>query len=294
MDLLGIVRTMWRHRVLSLSVLGLTFLGLIYVVFLTPREYETSSSTVLFPAPAPPTVEEIQEDPSLAGVAKNPFSQFGDPSVIIDVVARRLSTESAREALSAAGADDRYEIGASVRYGSTKPFVDVVAIGDDPEAALRTIEVVQTAVALELQIVQEEQGVDPRFMITPYVVDPGDEPVLLVSGLLRPVVATLGLGGIALFVMLSVAVALDHRRAERTVAGPGVVAELTPLDGSRTYRADVVREATPTTADAQVAPVDGSQVPRPDADGEVVGADGQRVHAANSNRPSSAISGRLV
>ncbi len=262
MELLAIVRTMWRHRVLSLGVLALTFLGLIYVVFLTPREYETSSNTVLFPAPAPPTAEEIQEDPSLAKVdSSNPFSLFGDPSVIIDVIARRLSTQSAREALSAAGADDRYEIRASVTYGSTRPFVEVVAIGDSPEAASRTIEVVQTAVVAELQKVQEEQGVDPQFMITPFVVDPGDEPVLLVSGLLRPAVAVLGLGGIALFVMLSVAVALDQRRAERTVgAGPTVEAEPTPLDGSGLGRADVVPEAMPTPADAEVVPVDGSRV----------------------------------
>ena len=76
MELLAIVRTMWRHRVLSLGVLGLTFLGLIYVAFLTPREYETSSSTVLFPAPAPPTAEEIQEDPSLAKVDSITHSVF--------------------------------------------------------------------------------------------------------------------------------------------------------------------------------------------------------------------------
>jgi hypothetical protein len=284
MELLAIVRTMWRHRVLSLTVVGLTFLGLIYVAFLTPREYETTSSTVLFPARERPSAEEIQEDPSLGAVGNNPFSLFGDPSVIIDVVAKRLSTESAREALSAAGADDRYEISASVSYGSTRPFVEVVAIGDDPEAASRTIEVVQTAVAAELQKVQEEQGVDPRFMITPFVVDPGDEPVLLVSGLLRPAVAVLGLGGIALFVMLSVAVALDHRRAERTVgAGPGVAAEPTPVDGVRPRRADADAEATPTPANAEVVPVDGSRVSGADADAEATPVDGARPRRADAD-----------
>jgi len=217
MDLLAITRTMWRHKVLSLGTLVLTVLGLVYVIFLTPREYQATSSTVLFPPPAPPSAEAIEKDPTLAGVdPSNPFSQFGDPSVIIDVVARRVSTKSAEEALVAEGADPRYEVAASVRYGSTSPIVEIVGVGGDPATATRTVEVVQNAVETELRIIQEEQGVNPQFMITPYVVDAGEKPELIVSGMLRSAVAVLGVGAIALFIMLSVAVALEVRQAERS------------------------------------------------------------------------------
>ena len=73
MDLLMITRKIWRHRIVTLPVIVLTFLGMVYVVAIKSSEYWATSSYVLINPPAPPTAEEMASVRlEVRGVARRP------------------------------------------------------------------------------------------------------------------------------------------------------------------------------------------------------------------------------
>ncbi len=215
MDLLSIWRTVWRHRLALLPVVLLTVAGSVYVTFFVPSLYEATASYVLVNPPAPPTEAEIREDPSLAEVdTDNPFLRF-DSSVVINIVSRRVSTDETRELLRDEGADIRYEVAPSARYGFASPIIDIRGVGDSPDEAIVTAEIAGRAVNDELLALQEAQGVNPTYMITTLPVEVPLDARERVSSRLRSLIAVVGLGGVLLFTVISVLQALDKRRAER-------------------------------------------------------------------------------
>ena len=133
MDLLLIVRKIWRHKLLTVPVILLTLAGAVYVVAVKEPLYEASSSYLLISPRAAPTAEEIARNPALAKVhADNPYTRFADQSVVVDVLERSMSTESARRTLMRAGADPRYTVGSGVEFGSSVPIMQINGPGSDP------------------------------------------------------------------------------------------------------------------------------------------------------------------
>ena len=97
MDLLAITRKFWRYKLLTVPVVVLTLWGAVYVMAVKQPVYEATSSYVLLNPPAPPTAEDIVRDPALARVkSDNPYTRFGDQSVILAVLASTMSGDSAR------------------------------------------------------------------------------------------------------------------------------------------------------------------------------------------------------
>lgn len=219
MDLVAITRKFWRYKLLTVPVVVLTLWGAVYVVAVKQPVYEATSSYVLLNPPAPPTAEDIVRDPSLARVkSDNPYTRFGDQSVILAVLTSTMSGDSAREALEKQGADNRYTVAPSTEFGYSSPIVQVGAVGADPATAMRTAKIVGDALTKELDRMQEVQGVDEGYRIKALPVARPDEAQLQASGKLRMLVGVLLLGTIALFVVVSVVDAIATLKRERRPA----------------------------------------------------------------------------
>jgi hypothetical protein len=223
MDLLSIVRKVWRYKVVALPVVLLTLCGAVYVVAVKEPVYEASSSYVMLNPPEPPTEEEIARDPSLRGIkADNPYARFSDQTVVVAVLANRMGSESTRRALLEKGADPRYEVARDSEFGFSTPIVKITAEGGSPAVATTSAKLVGNALIRELDRLQ--QGIDPRFRIKPNEVDPPDRAELKASGQLRMLVGVFGLGALLLFIVVSVADALTTLRS-----APGGRAAPSPL-----------------------------------------------------------------
>lgn len=220
MDLLAIWRTTWKHKLALLPLILLTLAGAAYVTFLVPAVYEAQASLVLVAPPTPPTEREIEEDPSLRDVnANNPYRDL-DTSVVISIVAQRLTTKESREMMVLRGADDRYEVAPSARYGFVSPILDITGVGDSVEEAVATAILVGDAVEDELRQLQEAQGVDATYMITTLPVTVPVDAEHRVSSKLRSLIAVLGLGGVLSFALLSLLQARDRLVEERARKSP--------------------------------------------------------------------------
>ena len=100
MDLLLIVRKIWRYRFVTLPVIALTLLGAFYVIAVKAPEYKVSSSYVLINPPPPPTADDIARNPALGRInPNNPYTRFSDQSVIVSLLSSSLSTDAARQEL---------------------------------------------------------------------------------------------------------------------------------------------------------------------------------------------------
>jgi Chain length determinant protein len=216
MDLLSIVRKVWRYKLVTLPVVLLTLCGAVYVVAVKEPVYEASSSFILINPPAPPTPEDIARDPSLGRInSDNPYTRFSDQSVMIEVLASTMASESAQRALLEAGADPRYKVAPTSAFGYSSPIVKVTAQGPTPEVAVRSAKLVGKALTRELEGMQQAEGVDPHYRIEAQQVETPDRAQLKASGQLRMLVGVLVLGAVLLFVVVSVADALTTLRAGR-------------------------------------------------------------------------------
>jgi hypothetical protein len=244
LDLLTIVRKIWRYKLATIPVLVFTLLGAFYAVALKQPTYEAHASYLLISPPPPPTEAQVAQNPALGRVnADNPYTRYTDQSVIVQILASALTNESARQALVKEGAGDRYVVAPGASLGYSTPIVDITGVGSTPQAAITSAEVVGKAAVDELERMQVAENVDSKYQIRTQQVDHPDSATLQASGQLRTLIAVLALGAILLFVVVSAADALATLRAERrgkakasAMAADGVV----PLDrgDARSARAE--------------------------------------------------------
>lgn len=210
MDLLSIFMTLWRHKAAVLVVTGLTALAALFIVVAQPSEYESRATLLLVPPPRPPANEPLG-----AVSADNPYTRAYDAGIVINVVAASVNSDTERERLIAAGADRRFEVAQTVRYGFSSPVAEIVASGDSPSAAKETVELVLAAFQEQLRTIQAVEDVDERYFIVTRVVDPADPGVMRASTKLRPLIGVVGLGIVALFTVVTTSEAIARMRAER-------------------------------------------------------------------------------
>ena len=222
MDLVILATKVWRSRLFTVPVIALTLLGSIYAVFLKPPRYEASGSYLLISPPGPPDAEQIKLDPELAHVrTDNPYTRFSDQSVVIEVLSRTLSSPSTRDALERKGADPGYTVAAAIRFGVSTPIVQVVGTGATPAAATTTARIVSKAVTAELDRMQALQHVDSRYRITTLELEAPTHPLLQPTGQMRMLIGILLGGTIVLFIIVSVADAVQAIAAERRAVRAG-------------------------------------------------------------------------
>jgi len=215
-SLLLIAQKIWRYKLVTIPIVALVLLGVFYVIVIKSPVYEAGSTYILVNPPAPPTDSAIARDPSLAHIgADNPYTRYSDQSVVVQLLAGRLSSDEARRALAARGADPGYEIAPSAEFGYSAPIVQITGTGSSPAAAVHTARVVGSAVTSELDRMQAVHNVSPKYRIdTQQVVAPRDA-TLKASGKLRALVAVLVLGAALLFLAVTVADAFAAIRQAR-------------------------------------------------------------------------------
>jgi len=214
MDLLSIARILLKHKLLVVPVMVLTLLGVVYVGAFSKPLYEMTLDYAFVPPPGPPSAAQIALDPSLANVnATNVFSRFEDQSIIADSIVSRMSSSTTQQTLVDQGADKRFTVLPITLYNSPEPMVEVTGTGSTPAEALKTGNLVSTALERSLYTLQRAQGTDPTYMFNALQVA-SSPPQMKVSGKLRSIVAVLGVGAVLVFVAASVGDAIDKKRAE--------------------------------------------------------------------------------
>lgn len=215
MDLVAIVRKLWRYRMLTAPIVALTIVGAVYVVAVQQPVYEVQSNYVLLNPPAAPTADEIARHPELAGVrSDNPYTRFGDQSVVIQVLAATMNSAATERELLRAGVLGPYAVAPSTNFGYASPIVQVTATGPNAAGAIHSATLVGDAAIQELDRMQKSQGVDQDYRIKAMQVDPPDKAKLQASGKLRMLVSVLVLGGVVLFLVTAVIDALARFRME--------------------------------------------------------------------------------
>jgi hypothetical protein len=258
MDLFAILQSLRRHWVLTGVVVLLTFLGAVALVTVMPRHYEARASFVLVNPQPGPTENQIAADPALEEVNRNnPYLRFSNQATVSQVLSARMSGDTVRESLLAAGADGGYTAAPSLDFGGSGYIIDVVGTGTSPEDSEKTLDLVSRRMQDELTAMQKVYNADDSALVT---VLPVAEPTgarLLVSGTVRSLVGLGAVGVIVLFAAISVSEARRSvRESARPSAGEG------PGTGRRAsrHRSDHLLAADPAPP---LTPESGSPSPEP-------------------------------
>lgn len=220
MDLLTLLRTLRRYKLVALPIVIITGLAAGYLLFEAPSTYQTKSTVIMVsPSATTPSATDIAADPALAKVhANNPYTRNYDPVVVANVVAERLTSDQIKSQLIAQGSGTGFQVSLSAPFGYSTPIMEIDGAGSSPSAALKSANVVDAAVASQLKVMQA--GVDPQYQVTSQIVTPPSKPVIKVSAKLRGTIAVCALGLIVLFIAVSVAQAFSKKREEQSQSYP--------------------------------------------------------------------------
>jgi capsular polysaccharide biosynthesis protein len=225
MDLISIARTIFRHKLAVIPAIIITALGIFYVIAIKPPEYQATATIVLISPPTPPSTEQIAADPKLAKInANNPYVDYGDLSIVADVVLSVVDSDASQQTLLSEGVDARSSAGPSPDSGA---IIQVNGIGKSVQGAIQSANLVADATQSDLALLQERQKVNPAYMITSVILVRPQQAQLVLSGKLRYLIAVLALGVILLFISVSSAQAIENRResqpgdADRPAKGRG-------------------------------------------------------------------------
>lgn len=203
MTLLLIVRKIWRYKFATLPILGLVLAAAFFEIAVKPDMYEASATYILVTPPAPPTPDEIARDPKLGKGADNPYTRYSDQSIVVQVLSSRLNGDDTRARLARQGADSNYTVQPSSEFGFSAPIVSITGTGTSPESAIRTADLVGTALTRTLDDMQKVHGVAQRYRISTQVIVGAHDARLKASGKLRAGVAVIALGTVMLFIVVS-------------------------------------------------------------------------------------------
>lgn len=212
MDLISIAQAVWRHKLVTISVILFTCLLAFYFAVIKAPVYQASESFALVYPPAPPTAAQIAANPKLGKInPENPLLAYSDPSAVTQIVVSLAGTSSSQQALAKAGAGTQWQIAPSA---ASSEIIDVSGVGSTASAAVLSANLVTKAAEHALYQVQANQGVNPAYMIKTYQLNVPNQAAQKLSSKLRPLVAVLGVGLILLFIAISVAEAITSRRSE--------------------------------------------------------------------------------
>jgi len=165
MDFFSIGGTLWRHKWVSIPLVLLTLLGMAYVLALKPPTYEAKADILLTNPPAAPTAFQISQDPSLAKM-NNPLAGLGSLTYVAEVLIDTVTAPAAKAELTQAGASGYQVVLDNATQSNVPPAIDVAATGRKPQAAMRSAQLVATAISGELVQLQASQHVQNKYMIT--------------------------------------------------------------------------------------------------------------------------------
>ncbi|MET8091052.1 Wzz/FepE/Etk N-terminal domain-containing protein [Micromonospora sp. NPDC005220] len=217
MDLLAMFTTVRRHKLIVLAVLAVLIAGNAFVAFGIPPVYESQAQYVLIAPPPQPSDAAIQRDPTLLKVnANNPYLRLPNPSVVVDVLAQRVSGGLVRQGLISQGADEDYTISSTNAIGSGL-VISIVGTGSSPDAATKTLDLVSESMQKELYDMQKVDGADDKYLFQALPINPPTDPTRKVTGTIRSMIAVSAACLVLLFGMISVAEAVGPRRTKQVV-----------------------------------------------------------------------------
>jgi capsular polysaccharide biosynthesis protein len=230
MDLLAIFSSLRRHPLIFAVIVFAVIGGNVFVLFGIPPKYESQAQYVLVSPPAPPTDAQIERDPSLAKLNNNnPYARLPS-SVVVEVLAQRVSGDAVRRELIAQGADKNYQISSTNTIGNGL-VIQITGTGSSARQAGRTLDLVWTRTRSELQNMQTVDGADSRFLFQALAINAPTDATRKITGTVRSLIAVTVAGVILLFGFISVAEALPSRRGKRRQAGgPAVSAASSDSD----------------------------------------------------------------
>jgi subunit length determinant Wzz-like protein len=209
MDFFSIFGTLWRYKWVSIPLVLLTLLGMGYVLALRPATYEAKADILLTNPPTAPTAFQISQDPSLAKM-NNPLANMGNLTYVAEVLIDSVTAQAAKQELAHAGASGYQVVLDNATQSNVPPAIDVAATGRKPQAAMRSAQLVATAISGELVQLQASQHVQNKSMITAIeYVTPSSATKS--SGNLETAAGVAAIG----LIMLLVAVSIAQGRAEQ-------------------------------------------------------------------------------
>jgi hypothetical protein len=215
MSLLLILRKIWKYKLATLPIFALILAGAVYVIAVAAPTYEAGSTYILVAPPPPPTDDQIARNPALGRInPDNPYTRYSDQSVLVQILASRLNSDETRRSLAKQGADPNYTVAPSAEFGFSAPIMQITGTGTTAAGAINTAHLVGQGLVRELDRMQRERKVDELYRIKTEAVVTAHDATLKASGKLRSLVAVLALGGILLFIVISVLDALSALRAE--------------------------------------------------------------------------------
>lgn len=246
MDPLAVLRTLWRHRIVSIPILLLTLAAGLYVFQFAPRSYETSATYAMI-NPDIPTQQDLLNNPELGKLNdKNPYLRSSDPSLIVQVLLTRLNDSSMADKLKEQGLSPEYTVSRGV--GGINGFlVDITGIAETPEKSFATTRALGSTLEQYLYDGQKVNGADDAYLFSSIMVAPPDKATEQFSSRLRSLIAVFLAGVVLMFGAVSIAHSISVTRTRRQ-SGIGDVAEIEAESRNR------IRLRAPLAKDAKNAP----------------------------------------
>jgi hypothetical protein len=220
MDVLSLLRLVVAHWRVTAPAALLTVIGLVGAFQFSSPTYEATGSVLLLSPPEPPDVTDRPESEPVPDVGQNPFTRYGDLSVVADVLARVMDSDAKRAEFESRGVTN-YEVAANrLQRG---PVVEVTGQGPNMAAATRSAELVLTEVDTVLSELQRAEGADPEYFINTAPLDPPSTATAMYGSTLRAAIAVLALGVLGTLGLAVLAEAVARRRPVRlsaAAAGP--------------------------------------------------------------------------
>jgi hypothetical protein len=221
MDVLSLLRLVVSHWRVTAPAALLTVIGLVAAFQFSSPTYEATGSVVLLGPPEPPDVTDGPES-AAPDVGQNPFARYGDLSVVADILARVMDSDSKAAEFESEGVSD-YTVVANGNGLQRGPVVEVTGQGPSPEAATGSADLVLTEVDTVLSELQKAEGADPDYFIKTAPLDPPSTATAMYGSTLRAAIAVLALGVLGTIGLAVLAEARVRRRPVRPPAAAGPV-----------------------------------------------------------------------
>ncbi len=218
MDVLSVLRLLFRHWRVTAPAALLTLLGLVAAFQFSSPTYEATGSILLLSPPEPPDVNDLPE--SVPPPVVGPFARYGDLAVVSDILARVMDSDSKRAEFESQGVTG-YDVAANrLERG---PVVEVTGQGPNPEAAIRSTEIVLTEVDAVLLELQQDEGADPEYLVTSTPLEPPSTATAMYGSTMRAAIAALAVGTLGTLGIAVLAEAIARRRTAQPTAEAGPV-----------------------------------------------------------------------
>jgi len=278
MDLVGVLGLLARRKLVVAIMVILTIASLALVYKKAPPVWKASGAVVLVPP------ENPQTGP---GAKPNPYLEYGDLSVVSEVLVRTMESTAVGNQQKASGVVGTVTVTPDTN-SSSAPIIDITDQAGTGQDAVQSTITVTNEVGEQLVKLQQAKGVDTRQFITTQTVLAPTKATRVFSSTLRRLIAV---GVLDLILIVAVTLAVDtwaSRRAERRAAAyeaelndtDDLVDDEEPEPVSQRVPATQARTDGPGRAASRpgpVVPAGGGRSARRRAGGRVGGAAGPGV-----------------